>query len=89
MELYQRIEHLIGKKLPLYETTEAEVMVLQERVNDAIRLAKQVPEYLPIMLPIGEYYDRDYGILVPRLVPMFWRSDYVFWRELITGCFAR
>jgi ATP-dependent RNA helicase DDX47/RRP3 len=40
VELYQRIEHLIGKKLPLYETVEEEVMFLHERVCEATRLAK-------------------------------------------------
>ncbi|XP_044759509.1 probable ATP-dependent RNA helicase DDX47 [Coccinella septempunctata] len=40
VELYQRIEHLIGKQLPLYKTEEDEVMVLQERVAEAQRMAK-------------------------------------------------
>ncbi|XP_077526066.1 putative ATP-dependent RNA helicase DDX47 [Haemaphysalis longicornis] len=40
VELYQRIEHLIGKKLPLYETVEEEVMALVERVTEAQRFAK-------------------------------------------------
>ena len=42
MELFQRIEHLIGKKLPLYPTTEEEVMSLVERVSEAQRCAKMV-----------------------------------------------
>lgn len=42
MELYQRIEQLIGKKLPLYKTEEEEVMCLQERVTDAQRMARIV-----------------------------------------------
>lgn len=42
VELYQRIEQLIGKQLPLYKTEEDEVMVLQERVAEAQRLAKLV-----------------------------------------------
>lgn len=42
VELYQRIEHLIGKKLPLYKTEEEEVMCLQERVDEARRVAKMV-----------------------------------------------
>lgn len=41
VELYQRIEFLIGKKLPLYPTQEDEVMILMERVNEAQRHAKQ------------------------------------------------
>ena len=41
VELYQRIEHLIGKKLPLYETVEEEVMVLVERVTQAQHHARQ------------------------------------------------
>lgn len=40
VELYQRIEHLIGKKLPLYETLDQEVMMLNERVLQAQRHAK-------------------------------------------------
>ncbi|CAG4959166.1 unnamed protein product [Parnassius apollo] len=40
VELYQRIEQLIGKQLPLYKTDESEVMVLQERVAEAQRLTK-------------------------------------------------
>ncbi|CAG9103163.1 unnamed protein product [Plutella xylostella] len=40
VELYQRIEQLIGKQLPLYKTDESEVMVLQERVSEAQRLTK-------------------------------------------------
>ncbi|ODM97271.1 putative ATP-dependent RNA helicase DDX47 [Orchesella cincta] len=40
VELYQRIEHLIEKKLPEYRTQEEEVMVLNERVNEAQRFAK-------------------------------------------------
>ncbi|EEC06117.1 DEAD box ATP-dependent RNA helicase, putative [Ixodes scapularis] len=42
VELYQRIEHLIAKKLPLYQTSEEEVMVLMERVTEAQRFAKMV-----------------------------------------------
>merc|ERR1711972_1308877 len=40
VELYQRIEHLIGKKLPLYKTEEQEVMTLVERVSESQRIAK-------------------------------------------------
>ncbi|XP_071962702.1 probable ATP-dependent RNA helicase DDX47 [Antedon mediterranea] len=40
VELYQRIEQLIGKKLPLFKTEEEEVMMLMERVNEAQRYAK-------------------------------------------------
>jgi len=40
VELYQRIEHLLGKKLPLYETVEEQVMLLGERVAEALRMAK-------------------------------------------------
>ena len=40
VELYQRIEHLIGKKLPLYQTLDQEVMMLNERVLQAQRFAK-------------------------------------------------
>ncbi|KAL0271951.1 UNVERIFIED_CONTAM: hypothetical protein PYX00_005099 [Menopon gallinae] len=40
VELYQRIEQLIDKKLPLYKTEEEEVMTLQERVSEALRCSK-------------------------------------------------
>ena len=42
VELYQRIEQLIGKKLPCYPTVEEEVMMLMERVTEAQRYAKMV-----------------------------------------------
>lgn len=42
VELYQRIEQLISKQLPLYPTEEEEVMVLQERVAEAQRIVKMV-----------------------------------------------
>lgn len=42
VELYQRIEQLIGKKLPLYPTVEEEVLLLMERVTEAQRYAKMV-----------------------------------------------
>lgn len=45
VELYQRIEQLIGKQLPLYKTEESEVMVLQERVAEAQRLTKIVSTF--------------------------------------------
>lgn len=40
VELYQRIEHLIGKQLPLFKTEEQEVMMLMERTSEAQRQAK-------------------------------------------------
>uniref|UniRef100_A0A336M312 RNA helicase n=1 Tax=Culicoides sonorensis TaxID=179676 RepID=A0A336M312_CULSO len=40
VELYQRIEHLLGKQMPLYPTEEDEVMLLQSRVAEAQRTAK-------------------------------------------------
>lgn len=40
LEMYLKIEHLIGKKMPKYETVEQEVMVLLERVVEADRLAR-------------------------------------------------
>lgn len=50
--MYQRIEQLIGKQLPLYKTEDDEVMVLQERVAEAQRMAKMV-RYI-IIVPITE-----------------------------------
>merc|ERR1719228_986730 len=40
VELYQRIEQLIEKKLPKYTTEESEVMAFSERVAEAQRFAK-------------------------------------------------
>ncbi|XP_033755876.1 probable ATP-dependent RNA helicase DDX47 [Pecten maximus] len=40
VELYQRIEHLIAKKLPLYPREDQEVMQLMERVTEAQRFAR-------------------------------------------------
>ena len=40
VELYQRIEHLIGKKLPAYPAEENEVMQFSDRVAEAQRFAK-------------------------------------------------
>ncbi|XP_072277056.1 probable ATP-dependent RNA helicase DDX47 [Pyxicephalus adspersus] len=40
VELFQRIEHMIGKKLPAYPTQEEEVMLLNERVSEAQRIAR-------------------------------------------------
>lgn len=50
VELYQRIEHLLGKKLPLYGLEESDVMSLQERVSEAQRVAKMVNCFLGIPL---------------------------------------
>uniref|UniRef100_A0A8B9H512 Probable ATP-dependent RNA helicase DDX47 n=1 Tax=Astyanax mexicanus TaxID=7994 RepID=A0A8B9H512_ASTMX len=42
VELFQRIEALIGKKLPAFPTQEEEVMMLVERVSEAQRFARMV-----------------------------------------------
>ncbi len=42
VELFQRIEALIGKKLPAFPTQEEEVMMLMERVSEAQRFARIV-----------------------------------------------
>ena len=42
VELYQRIEQLIGKRLPKFDVVEEEVMMLVERVTEAQRFAKMV-----------------------------------------------
>ncbi|KAL3689638.1 hypothetical protein R1sor_015947 [Riccia sorocarpa] len=39
VELYQRIEQLIGKKLPTFMAEQGEVLQLEERVSEAQRLA--------------------------------------------------
>lgn len=59
VELYQRIEQLIGKQLPLYKTEESEVMVLQERVAEAQRLTKIVSTFWK--LTIIEITSRIFG----------------------------
>ena len=41
LELYLRIEQLIGKKLPLFDTTEEVVMALAESVAEAQRYASK------------------------------------------------
>lgn len=41
LENYQKIEFLIGKKLDVYPTEEEEVLVFNERVEDAMRIATQ------------------------------------------------
>ena len=46
VELYQRIEKLIGKKLPRHPMVDEEVMLLVERVTEAQRYAKIVSEDL-------------------------------------------
>ncbi|XP_005097733.1 probable ATP-dependent RNA helicase DDX47 [Aplysia californica] len=40
VELYKRIEELLGRQLPLYTTEEAEVMQLVERVSEAQRFTR-------------------------------------------------
>lgn len=42
VELFQRIERLIGKKLPTFSINHDDVMILVERVNEAMRYAVQV-----------------------------------------------
>uniref|UniRef100_A0A672FLD4 RNA helicase n=1 Tax=Salarias fasciatus TaxID=181472 RepID=A0A672FLD4_SALFA len=46
VELFQRIETLIGKKLPAFPTQEEEVMMLVERVSEAQRFARMVSALL-------------------------------------------
>lgn len=41
IESYLRLEHLLGYKLPLFETQEESVLVLLERVQDAQRMTTQ------------------------------------------------
>lgn len=41
VELFQRIERLIGKKLPKYPINDDDVMILVERTNEAMRYAIQ------------------------------------------------
>ena len=38
--IFQKIHEILGKKLPLYPTEEAEVLLLSERVMEANRMAK-------------------------------------------------
>mmetsp|Transcript_40710 Transcript_40710/g.69514 ORF Transcript_40710/g.69514 Transcript_40710/m.69514 type:complete len:541 (+) Transcript_40710:157-1779(+) len=47
VEVYQRLEHLLGQRLPEYKLAEEEVLLLLERVNEAQRLAtREVKEQL-------------------------------------------
>merc|ERR1719350_603343 len=52
VELFQRIEHLLGKKLPLYETEEEIVMSLAESVAEAQRYAQK--ELKEIVMSLAE-----------------------------------
>lgn len=42
VEVYQRVEQFLGKKLPVYEVNHDDVMILAERVSEAARRATQV-----------------------------------------------
>ncbi|XP_013385952.1 probable ATP-dependent RNA helicase DDX47 isoform X1 [Lingula anatina] len=59
VELYQRIEHLIGKQLDLYKTEEEEVMVLMERVSEAQRHAKMEMSEMENKKKRGKTMDND------------------------------
>ena len=50
VEVYQRIEQLIGKQLPVYPTVEEEAMALMERVTEAQRLARMVSGLAAVIL---------------------------------------
>lgn len=51
VELYQRIETLIEKKLSVYPTIEEEVVALMERVSEGQRFAKMVSvEFLCVLV---------------------------------------
>jgi ATP-dependent RNA helicase DDX47/RRP3 len=41
IEEYQKIEHLIGMKLPSYQAEEQEVLCLKEQVDTNLRIAVQ------------------------------------------------
>uniref|UniRef100_A0A3B3UF27 Probable ATP-dependent RNA helicase DDX47 n=1 Tax=Poecilia latipinna TaxID=48699 RepID=A0A3B3UF27_9TELE len=53
VELFQRIESLIGKKLPAFPTQEEEVMMLVERVSEAQRFARLVSLHWTIRIFCG------------------------------------
>lgn len=59
VELFQRIETLIGKKLPAFPTHEEEVMMLVERVSEAQRFARLVRESRPSNQPLASYWSID------------------------------
>jgi len=42
VELFLRIEQLLGHKIPVYEPNKESVMVMMERVTEAQRIAKLV-----------------------------------------------
>ncbi|XP_031566630.1 probable ATP-dependent RNA helicase DDX47 [Actinia tenebrosa] len=66
VELYQRIEQLIGKKLPLYPTVEEEVMLLNERVAESQRFARmELREIMEKKKRPAEEEDDEQGVKIP------------------------
>ena len=61
VELYQRIEHLLGKKLPKYQTEESEVMAFAERVAEAQRFAKMEIKELEEKKKFGKKRRKGWG----------------------------
>lgn len=55
MELYQRIETMMGKKLSIYPTVEEEVLALMERVAEAQRFAHMVSSTISSLIASWTY----------------------------------
>lgn len=58
VELFQRIETLIGKKLPEFPTEEEEVMMLVERVSEAQRFARLVSRPFWLRFPFVSIFKK-------------------------------
>ena len=48
VELFLRIEQLLGHKIPVYEPNKDSVMVMMERVTEAQRIAKLVSSFISV-----------------------------------------
>ena len=85
VELYQRIEQLIGKKLPLHATVEEEVMSLMERVSEAQRHAKMVRKYICLLYMCNSESATCTSILVAQELPscMHYMVNSVSYRIIV------
>jgi ATP-dependent RNA helicase DDX47/RRP3 len=59
VENFQKIEHLIEKKMDLYETNENQVLTLHERVLEGIRYARQETKELAKSLKTSDKIDTN------------------------------
>jgi len=61
VEAYQRLETLIGQKLPAFDVEEETVLILLERVNEAQRLAVRELRELQAQDPKNKKRKKDHG----------------------------